>query len=110
MKDKKRTNQQNKALWKYFELLADTFNSMGLDMRRVLRPSIDIPWSKESICEFLWKPIMDFQLRKESTTELTSKEVDEIYDTLNRHIGEKFGVHVPFPSEEELISKSRLST
>jgi len=97
----KRTPTQNNALHKYFELLADALNDAGLDMKRTLRQDIDIPWTKETIKEYLWKPIQRAQVMKGSTTELNTSEVSKIYETLNRHLGEKTGVFVPFPSVEE---------
>jgi len=83
-------------------MLAEAFNDSGYDMRKVLKESVAIPWNKNSIKEMLWRPVQDLQLLKKSTTELTTKEIDLIYDTLNRHIGERFGIHVEFPSEESL--------
>ena len=106
MEEKKypqRTKQQNKALHVLFRLLAETLNEHGLDMRKTLKPDVEIPWSPASAKEFLWRPIMKAQLAKESTTELNTKEIDEVFDTINKHLGEKFGLHVPFPSIEELI-------
>lgn len=100
---KQRTLTQNDALHKFFELLATELNDAGLDQRVVLKPSIAIPWDKTSIKEQIWKPIQNAQLVKKSTTELTTDEVSKIYETINRHIGEKFGVHVPFPSIEQLL-------
>lgn len=98
-----RTVQQNKALHVLFRLLADELNTAGLDMRKTLKPGIEIPWSGPAVKEFLWRPIQEAQLRKHSTTELTTKEIDEVFDTINKHLGEKFGLHVAFPSVEELI-------
>ena len=106
--EKTRTESQNKALHLYFTQLAEMLNDAGLDMRKVLRPSISIPWSGETIKEYLWKPVMEFQLQKSSTTEMTTKDIDEVYDTINRHIGEKFGITLEFPSMESLINKSRV--
>ena len=105
MKDKQRTILQNRALHLLFTHLAEALNEAGLDMRRTLKPEIDIPWTSENIKEFLWRPIQEAQLSKKSTTELTTKEIDEIFETLNRHISVKFGLHIPFPSIEELIIK-----
>lgn len=102
-----RTTQQNKALHVYFRLLADTLNEAGLDQRKVLKPSIDIPWDAKSIKEQLWRPIQNAQIHKKSTKDLETTEIDKIYDTLNRHLSEKFGVSVPFPSEEELFYGGR---
>lgn len=100
--ESKRTLIQNKALHKYFELLAQELNQAGFDMKRTLKEQVDIPWSGATVKEYLWKPIQDAQLMKKSTTELTTKEIDEVYDTLNRYLGEKTGVSVVFPSREEL--------
>jgi hypothetical protein len=108
--EKIRTIQQNKSLHLYFTQLAETLNDAGLDMRKVLRPSISIPWTSANVKEFLWKPIMDFQLQKSSTTEMTTKEIDQVYDTINRHLGETFGIHVEWPSLESLINNSRINS
>ena len=96
-----RTSQQNKALHKYFTLLADELNAAGYDMRKTLQESIDIPWTPTNIKSFLWKPVQEAMLEKESTTELTTKDIDMIYDVINKTIGERTGVHVPFPSKDE---------
>lgn len=98
-----RTSQQNKALHVLFELLADKLNEAGLDMRKTLKPEIDIPWTGASVKEYLWRPVQFAQLDKDSTTELTTADVDKVFDTINRHLGEKFGLHVPFPSIETVI-------
>ncbi len=98
--EKQRTTQQNKALHKFFELLADKLNESGYDMRKTLKQDIDIPWSRESVKDFLWRPIQKVVLAKESTTELETKDIDKIYDILNRHLGEKLSIHVDFPSNE----------
>jgi len=60
--------------------------------------------------EYLWRPIMKAQLNKESTTEMTTKDIDQIFDTINRHLGEKFGLHLDFPSIESLMMKSRIKS
>lgn len=106
--DRPRTDRQNKSLHLYFTLLAEALNDAGLDMRKVLKPSISIPWTPQTIKENLWKPIMEFQLQKSSTTEMTTKDIDVVYDTINRHLGEQFGITVEFPGIESLINKSRI--
>lgn len=99
--DEQRTAQQNKALHLFFEHVAKALNDAGLDMRKVMKPTVEIPWMKETVKEYLWRTVQDWQLGKKSTTELTKQEVDKVYETLNAHLG-KLGVHVPFPSEEEV--------
>lgn len=98
----KRTERQSRALHLFFEMLALALNESGNDMKKVLKPHVDIPWSKETVKEYLWKPMQEAQLMKKSTTELDRKEIDKVYETLNRYLGENTGVFVAFPSEESL--------
>ena len=95
-----RTITQNKALHKYFELLADTLNDAGLDMKVVLKPEVDIPWTKESVKTYLWKPIQLAMIGNASTTELSTITPSSVYQVLDRHLNEKFGVSVEWPSRE----------
>lgn len=105
-REKQRTLAQNRALHLYCTNLAHELNDHGLDMRTVLKPTIDIPWSGETVKEFIFKRIMKAQLLKESTTELTTTEVDLVINTITRHMGEKFGITVDFPSVETIINDS----
>ncbi len=102
----RRTSIQNSALHLYFTLLAEALNDAGFDMRKVIRKEIDIPWSPLSVKEYLWRPIQKEYLKKESTTKLNKlKDIDKVYDILNRVISERCGVSVPFPSIEEVIRR-----
>lgn len=97
-----RTLLQNRALHLYFQSVADILNEAGLDMRAVLKPGIEIPWSKETVKNFLWRPIQRIQLGKESTKELTTVDIDKVFDTMNRHLA-NHGVHEDFPSIETIM-------
>jgi hypothetical protein len=99
----KRSLQQNKALHLLFTLLADRLAEAGLDMKKTLKPEVDIAWTPEMVKEYLWRPVQEAQLGKKSTTELTTVEIDRVFETINRHLGEKFGLTVTFPSIEEVI-------
>lgn len=107
--DKQRTLRQNSSLHKYFEMLSDELNSAGLDVKKTLEYSVSIPWTPTSIKEILYRPIMIAITGKESTTELETKDLNLIYDTINRYLSEQFGLHVEFPSEDILINKSLLN-
>ena len=101
---KQRTSLQNRSLHLYFTMVADALNDAGLDLRKVLKESVDIPWTKYNVKEFLWKSVQELHFGTRSTTELTTKDIDKVYDTLNRFLGEKFGIHVQFPSiDNELL-------
>lgn len=106
---KKRTIPQNKAIHLYCSKLAQALSDAGLDMKKVLKPTVDIPWETRTVKQWLWKPIQEAQLLKKSTTELDTNEVTKVYETLNRFLGEKFGLTVPFPSQEELIDYDKNS-
>lgn len=101
-KSSNRSIQQNKAIHLYCELLGEAFNNSGLDMKAVLKPDVDIPWSKTTVKEYIWRPIMEAQLQKESTTDLDTDEVSKVWETINRHVSEKFCISVSFPSDEML--------
>lgn len=98
----KRTTAQNSALWLYLTMLADELNAAGLDMKKVLKPDVSIPWSKDSARQYLWGPIQKAITGKDSTTQLDINEVSEVFDVLHRHMAEKFGVMTLFPSKEQL--------
>ena len=83
-------------------MLSDSLNGAGLDLKTVLKPEISINWTPHNIKEYLWRPIQEAMLGKESTTTLNTSDITKIYDVLNRHLGERFGVHVGFPSEDQI--------
>jgi hypothetical protein len=91
--------KQNSAMHKYYDLVAKEFNEAGLDIETTLTAyKIDIPWTRETVKELMWKPIQNHMLRKSSTTKLNTKQVGEVYEVVNKFTC-KFGIHVPFPSE-----------
>lgn len=97
-----RTIKQNSALHKYFTLLAEALNDGGFDMRETIRQDVEIPWTPETVKENLWRPIQNAYFKKRSTAKLKKNEIDKVYDVLNRTIGGRTGVFVPFPSENNL--------
>jgi len=103
---KTRTSQQNRALHLYYRLLADALNDSGYDMRATIRQEIDIPWTPTTIKEHLWRPIQQRYLRERSTTKLETKDIDKVYDILNKVLAERTGVHVPFPCIDNIIHES----
>lgn len=102
----KRTLQQNNSLHLYLQLLSEALNNAGLDIRRTLKEDFEIPWTPELAKQYLWKPLQNAMLEKESTTQLTRKEVNQVYEVLTKHLSERFGLEaVEFPhleSNEEI--------
>lgn len=102
---KKRSDAQNRALHKLFELYAEELNTAGLTITKVIK--VDIPWNKTTVKELLWRPTQETQVMKKSTTELTTKEIDQVFDVINKAVGE-LGLHVGFPSIEQVIHNNEL--
>ncbi len=101
---KPRTNQQNKALHLYFEMVAQALNDAGLSQQVVLsKYKVELDWSKERVKENLWRPIQKALTHKTSTTELKKHgDIDPIYEHVNRFLSQ-MGVHVPFPVDESNV-------
>jgi len=93
-----RTSQQNKAIHKYLGLLVKQLNDGGLDMKKVIKEEVDIPWSVDSAKEYLWRPVQKAVLDKESTTDLNTADVDAVYQVLSRHLSQKFNITQAFPT------------
>jgi hypothetical protein len=92
---KQRTKRQNSALHVFCALLADLLNASGLDQRKVLKASIEIPWDGKSVKEKLWKPIQEAVIHKQSTTEADRREYTQVYEVLAHHMATKLNVTIP---------------
>jgi hypothetical protein len=97
---RQRTLTQNKALHKYFALLAQTLNDAGLDMQTVLKPGASIPWSEEKVKSDIWATVQLVMIGHSSTSKLKTHECSKVYDVVARHLSETFGIFIPFPSKD----------
>ena len=99
---KQRTPSQNNALWLFFTQLGKTLNDMGLDMRKVLKPTYNIPWTKENVHDHIWLPFQKAMYKTNSTTFLHKHEqIEELHKVIMRELGEKHSVeYIPFPTSE----------
>lgn len=93
-----------KGLSIYFGLVADALNDAGADMRIILKPNAEVWWTRNTVKEFIWRPVQKIQLKKDSTTQLLTKEIDQVYDTVNRHLGKHIDT-ISFPSIDEIITQ-----
>lgn len=93
----KRTIQQNKALHKYCTELARELNEAGVGID-VFFKNVEADHTMESV-KSLWRGFAKAKYGKDSTAQLTTKEITDIYDEVNRHIAQ-WGIHLAFPSQE----------
>ena len=94
-----RTIQQNRAMHKYFTMVANALNASGQYIPLVIK--VETLWTFERVKELLWRPVQKKMLGKKTTTKLTKEEVSQVYEVLNRALGERCGISVEFPSREE---------
>lgn len=98
-----RTPQQNKALYKFFNLLSDKLNEQGLELPHVIHTTLW--WTPEDVKNRLWKPLQKKHYGTDSTADLEKiQQIDHIHEELMRILGERCGVeYVDFPSTESEI-------
>ena len=97
-----RTPLQNKALHKYFQMVADDMNAAGYDAQQVI--SLPISLTGAIVKDQIFKPIMTAMQEKDSTTELETGDVDKVVQVMQRALAEKFTITTPFPDRHGEVS------
>lgn len=101
-----RSLAQNNALWLYLSMLSQELNDAGLDMKQVVK--VDIEWNKDNAMEYLWRPIQKSLFQETSTRKLNKSQVSEVYEHLNRLTAQKWGISIPFPSDDNKLDSYTL--
>lgn len=91
-KAKKRTLSQNAALHLWCRQVAKHLNDAGLDMRAVMKPSAQIPWTTENVKNNLWRPMQIALCEKQSTAYASKKDYNTVYSVLSQHLITKLNV------------------
>ena len=103
-----RTTQQNSALHLWFTQLAEALNEKHFTVRDILQKSVQVDWTPVLVKEVIWRRLQESMFGKKSTTQLfKSKEIDQLYDTINRVVIERTHGEVttpPFPCFEDLLN------
>ena len=97
-----RTLQQNRSLHKYLELLAEELDKEGHSLSEIVEKIdlAEIRPTKENLKVNVWHPIQQAMYGTTSTKDLTTAQVDRVYEAVNKFIGEQFHIHIPFPSRD----------
>lgn len=100
-----RTPRQNRSLHKYCELVARELQNMGFTMQDVAKriTMVEVVPTTYIVKEMIWKPIETAALGKNSTKDLTTDEVNKVYEIMSMFLSKQFGISLPFPSEIDLI-------
>ena len=106
--EKIRTSRQNRSLHKYAELLAAALKDAGYeDMRTVIK--VPIAPTKENVKEEMIRPGLKAMFPElESTSKLTTVQMQQLYEQMNLFTSERLGVSVEWPSEEPPMILERI--
>lgn len=96
-KPKQRSQAQNRALHKYCTELATELNNAGVGID-VFFKNVEADHTMESV-KSLWRGFAKVKYGRDSTAQLTTSELNNVYEEVNRHIAQ-FGIHMAFPSQE----------
>ena len=110
--DNPRTGPQNNSLHLSFRQFAEEINDAGYSLTKAIEMGLlhlEMPWTEDNI-KRIFRAIMLHRYpdkkwknpEKPSTTELNTKELSECWEILNKAMGERFSVTLPFPSQESL--------
>lgn len=102
----KRSSQQNRALHLLFQNIAFELNRIGMEFtyNGIKGITLQTTYTPEIVKEFIWRPLQKAMLDKESTTKLTTADINSIFEVLGRYFAEK-GVFIDFPSAETISHK-----
>lgn len=100
---KTRTLPQNNALHLYLSMMAKKLQDAGHDQAMMcakFKDGFSIPVTQEFLKE-VFQTVSENMYQKRHTSELTTKEMQAVYDAFNNGMGTVFGVSLPWPHREE---------
>jgi hypothetical protein len=100
-KSNKRTTPQNRAYQKWIQETADECVAKGINLFVLYDKPEEIPVTKESLHKGMTHKLIKVRYDKNSTADLTTKEMTETIEDLRRIISmrSKGKVNLPFPSQ-----------
>ncbi len=103
-----RTGLQNKSLHLWLSRLADELNGSGQSLGDGIVIKVPVAFTGDNLKENCLKPLMTaLYPDKESTTQLSTVEIQDLYMRLDQIIAERSGCSVAWPSEESLSEEQR---
>ena len=97
--EKPRTLLQNRAFHKWLAESAQALRDGGFTLKQVLASIPEIEMTPIAMKE-IWRQIQVVMTGKTSTKDLTTKELQEVFEVVNHEILLKRGIYIPFPSSE----------
>ena len=107
IKKPQRTIKQNAALHKWFTIISEEMNQKGVPLSvKIGNKQIDRQWDADEVKNNLFRPTMKAILKKQSTTQLNTKEVDKICAPIIDWLIKEWEIVCFFPSQYELSLKT----
>jgi len=96
-----RSQKQNKSLHLFFTMISQQLNEIGIEYRYfgLKGQELSLMYTPELVKLFFWKPIQLALFDFESTTKLTTEQMNNIIDVIIKFFGDK-GVLIEFPNIE----------
>jgi len=100
---KTRTNQQNRSLHLYLNMMSLLFSDAGIDQAMTFekfKRGFHVPVTSEFL-KTVFQTISSDMYGTDRTSKLTTKQIKDVYEVFNAGMGQKFGISAPWPSKEE---------
>lgn len=104
-----RTTLQNASLHKWATLMADSMNDAGYDQRVVMeqfKEGFSVPWSMEAV-KNIYRTVAHAMYDVESTAELSTTQLQRVYEVVDARLSEITGIRHEWPSEESMSEQQR---
>lgn len=98
-KGETRTGKQNASLHVYLREVSKTLNDAGLSVNEFFKPGYQVPFNELTVKETIWQTMQLAVTGKKHSSDLTPKEMIEVFDRLNCVLADK-GIHIPWPSKD----------
>ena len=101
-----RSTAQNRSLHLYFSFISNELNELGIQYQYtgISGKTFELRYTSDLVKNFIWRPIQMSMFNKKSTTQLTTKEMNDIIDVITNFFAER-GIVLDFPSMDTLIDK-----
>lgn len=98
----KRNSLANNCIHMYFTLAAAELNNIGHSFSYIgLKGDvIELQWTAELFKNTVWRSLQTALTEKESTKNISHKDIQLIYEALNKWFGEK-GIYIPYPNRQD---------
>ncbi len=94
-----RTDSQNRACHKWFDMIASDAQDKGLTMDALIREPAEFPITPSIIKDF-FREIGRLMFKKDSTAKLKKEEFSQVIDVCEREFAKRLDCQIPFPSIE----------